>query len=244
MKAVLLAGGYATRLWPLTKNIPKALLEVGERTILEHTLRIIERMPAVKTVYLTTNQKFAPNFMRFLETWKGTKKVEVIVEKSTSNENKLGAVGALLGLWERGLLDERTLIIAADNVFDTGIAGLLNDVAGKDEDLVILHDIKDVEKAKLYGVCNMDSSGRVVDFEEKPERPGSTLVSTGCYALRKETLDLLPEYGRSGGGIDRMGDFMKWLMGRRSVRGYVYGGKWFDIGTREHLERARREHRA
>jgi len=242
MKVVLLAGGYATRLWPLTKDTPKALLPVGETTILEHMLHIIERMPSVKTVYLTTNQKFEPNFRKFLAGWKGTKKIELIVEKGTSNEKKYGAVGALLKMREQGRFDGQTLILAADNVFDSHFSDMLNAIVEKGEDALVLYDVETGERAKLYGVCELDMKGHVVHFEEKPETPSGTLVSTGSYFLRKETLDLLPEYETSGGGIDRIGDFIKWLVERGNVRGYVYAGRWFDIGTHEHLERARKAH--
>lgn len=246
MKVVLLAGGYATRLWPLTKDSPKALLEVGEKSILAHVLHIIEHIKGAKMVYLTTNQKFEPNFRAFLHKWKGSRKVELnvelIVEKSTSNEQKYGAVGALLKMHESGLLEDSALIMAADNVFDSHFADMLNAIIEKGEDALILYDVEKGEAAKLYGVCETNSEGYVVDFEEKPEKPRGTLVSTGCYFLRRETLDMLPEYERLGGGTDRIGDFIKWLVYRGRVRGYVYAGRWFDIGTHEHLERARKAH--
>ncbi|MFA6035670.1 MAG: nucleotidyltransferase family protein [Candidatus Micrarchaeia archaeon] len=242
MKVILLAGGYATRLWPLTKDTPKALLEVGEKSILEHVLHIIEHIKSAKQVYLTTNQKFEPNFRAFLRKWKGAKKVELIVEKSTSNDEKYGAVGALLKMQEDGLLEDSALILAADNVFDSHFADMLNAIIEKGEDALILYDVEKGEAAKLYGVCETNSDGYVVDFEEKPKQPRGTLVSTGCYFLRRETLDMLAEYERLGGGTDRIGDFIKWLVYRGKVRGYVYSGRWFDIGTHEHLDRARKAH--
>jgi glucose-1-phosphate thymidylyltransferase len=244
MKVVLLAGGYATRLWPLTKNTPKALLEVGERTIMEHVLHLLEKIPSVSGIYLTTNEKFAPNFRKFLETWKGSKPIEVVVENTRSNSKKYGTVGGLLHLLRKGLLNERVMVMAADNVFDSSVLELLNSMAQADEDAVILHDTKDLEIAKSYGVCKVDASGLIVDFEEKPEKPKSALVSTGCYVLRRETLAMMPEYEASGGGMDRMGDFIKWLVSKRRVRGHVYAGKWFDIGTHEQLARAKVAHGA
>ena len=242
MKVVLLAGGYATRLWPLTKDTPKALLDVGESTILEHMLHIVERMPSAKIIYLTTNKKFEPNFRKFLAGWKGTKKIELIVEKSTSNEQKYGAVGALLRMREGDLLDGQTLILATDNVFDSHFSDMLNAIVAKGEDALVLYDVEKGERAKLYGVCELNAEGYVAGFEEKPELPRGTLVSTGSYFLRKETLDMLPEYERSGGGMDRLGDFIRWLVQKGHVHGYVYAGRWFDIGTHEHLERARKAH--
>ena len=242
MKVVLLAGGFATRLWPLTKDTPKALLEVGERTILEHILHQLEQMPRVKLIYITTNEKFAPNFREFLARWKGRKKVKLIVEEGMSEEGKKGSVGALLHLHNKGLLDQRTMVLAADNLFGHGLVDTMNGLAEGERDFILLSDVREPGAATHYGVCSLDKDSRVSDFVEKPKRPKSTLVSTGCYVLSRELLDLLPEYEKGGGGTDRMGDFIRWLVSRTELHGVVFKGRWYDIGTHEQLHRARREH--
>ncbi|VVC04136.1 UTP--glucose-1-phosphate uridylyltransferase AglF [Candidatus Burarchaeum australiense] len=247
LKVVLLAGGYATRLWPLTKDKPKALLEVGEKTILEHVLNQLDCIPQVEVIYLTTNEKFAPNFHNFLLKWKMRckKRVEMLVEEGTSESSKKGAVGALLHMHNKGLLNGRTLIMASDNLFGPGITKLLEEIAANEkENAIVLVDVKDREVAKHYGVCAVNRQGVVTDFEEKPAKPKSTLTSTGCYVLNKELLELLPEYAQAGGGLDRVGDFIGWLVKRARLKGHVYKGKWFDIGTHEQLQRARKEHSA
>jgi len=242
MKVVLLAGGYATRLLPLTKNTPKALLEVGERTILEHMLHQLEQMPRVKLVYITTNEKFASNFEKFLANWKGKKKVELIIEKGLSERAKKGSVGALLHLHDKGLLDQRTMVLAADNLFGPMLVDTINSLTEGERDFILLSDVREPAVASHYGVCELDAESHVAGFTEKPEKPKSTLVSTGCYVLSKEILDLLPEYEKTGGGTDRMGDFIKWLVARAKLHGVVFKGKWFDIGSHEQLEQARKEH--
>ena len=244
LNVVLLAGGYATRLWPLTKNTPKALLAVGEKTILEHVLHQLEKVPSVDTIYLTTNEKFARHFRLFLLLWRleAKKRAELIVEEGTSEEMKKGAVGALLHMHNKGLLDERTLIMAADNLFGPDITGLLNEIAANEnENAVVLVDVKRKATAKHYGICAVDKGGTIVGFQEKPKMPKSTLASTGCYVLSKELLDRLPEYAQAGGPMDRIGDFIGWLVPRTHLKGHTYTGRWFDIGTHEQLERARKE---
>lgn len=244
MKAVLLAGGYATRLWPLTKDTPKALLEVGEKTLLEHILHQLEQVQKIKQIYITTNEKFEPDFRKFLKEWKGRQKIELIIEKGFSEEKKKGSVGALLHMHEKGLLDERMLIMAADNLFGSKIVEVLNELAESKENSFVLVNIERREDAKHYGVCELDENSCVIALEEKPEQPKSTLVSTGCYALNKAVLDQLPTYCEGEHGVDRMGDFIRWLIKKTELKGIVFKGKWFDIGTHDQLERAREEHEA
>lgn len=223
MKAVIMAGGYATRLWPITKTKAKPLLPIGKKKIIDHIYEKISKFEV--PIYVSTNKRFEEDFRR----WADDKDVELIVEHTTREEEKLGAVRALAEVAR--MLDDELLVVAGDNLFSFDLNDFVEYYRRKKKPVVALYDVGDYELAKRYGVADVDGE-RVVRFYEKPEKPKSTLVGIGIYALSYEAVELLQEYVETNERSDNLGDFLGWLCERIEVYGYPFSdGIWYDVGN-------------
>lgn len=231
MKVVLLCAGYATRLYPLTENQPKALLPVGGRPILEHLLDKLEEVPSVETVSVVTNERFYSDFKRWSEKRSSLRPLEVISDKTRSNETRLGAIGDLLFVLRKYRFHDDLAVFAGDNLFYSPLAKffLFAEEHRPYASLGVV-DVGERERARRYGVVRIDSEGRIAEFYEKPEDPPSTLASTGVYWFAREHLNLLDRYIREGHNADRPGDYIRWLVEVDRVYAYPFEGVWFDIG--------------
>ena len=238
MKAIILAGGYAKRLWPLTKNKPKQLLSVGGRPMIEYIIEKLEAQEEIDKIIISTNEKFEENFKEWLLGYKSLKDIELIFEPTLSEKNKLGSVGALGYLIKKKNIDEELMIIGGDNLFGFDLKDLINYYREKNGNIVALYDIKSIQKARSYGVAKVDEKMRIIDFIEKPENPPSALVSTACYMLSPEGVKSILTYLDKGENPDAIGFFIKWLIKRERVFGFVFSGRWFDIGSLESLKEA------
>ena len=230
MKAVVLAGGYATRLWPVTKHRPKMLLPIGETTVIDRIFEALERDDRIETVYVSTNERFAQEFEAHLA---GTdfEKPTLSVEDTTGESEKFGVVGALGQLVDREGIDDDLLVVAGDNLIGFDLPEFLDYFESKGTTTLAAYDVGDREKAKSYGLVELDDD-RVVDFQEKPEEPNSTLVSIACYGFPRESLRF-DEYLSDGNNPDEPGWFLQWLQSREPVHAFVFEDPWFDIGTPE-----------
>jgi glucose-1-phosphate thymidylyltransferase len=234
LKAVILAAGYATRLRPLTDDVPKHLLPVGGRPMLDWVLDRVREVEDVDAVYLVTNSRFAPRFAR----WAGRNDVDVLDDGTTSNEDRLGAVGDLRLVIEAGVLQlEELIVLAGDNLFEFSLPRFVEWWRAKPQpaSAVPLHDVGDLDLATHYGIAEVDAEDRVVNFVEKPDVPTSTLASTLVYLLPPEHVQLVATYLDEGESPDNAGSFLGWLAHRESVYGYRFDGTWFDIGNHEQL---------
>lgn len=234
MKAVILAAGYATRLLPLTENLPKHLLPVGDRPMLDWVLDRVRQMEDVEAIHLVTNSRFAPVFAH----WAGQHGVSVHDDGTASNEDRLGAVGDLRLVIERaGLEDDELVVLAGDNLFEFSLPHFAAWWRAKRQpaSAVPLHDVGDLELAKLYGIADTDGDDRIVRFVEKPSDPSSTLASTLVYLVPPEHVRLVQTYLDEGQSPDNAGSFLGWLAARESVYGYRFDGPWYDIGDHEQL---------
>jgi glucose-1-phosphate thymidylyltransferase len=229
MKAVVLAGGYATRLWPVTRNRPKMLLPVGEATVVDRVLGALERDDRIDEVYVSTNERFAADFREHVAAV-GFEKPQLSVEDTTDEDEKFGVIGALAQLVDReGLAGEDLLVVAGDNLISFDIANFLDFFEDERRPALAAYDVGSREKAKSYGLVELEGD-RVVDFEEKPADPPSTLVSIACYAFPAEDVRF-EEYLAGGNNPDEPGWFLQWLVGRHEVSAFTFDGAWFDIGT-------------
>ncbi len=239
MKTILLAGGYAKRLWPLTKNRPKSLLPIAGKPIIEYIFEGIEKIEEIKEVYLSTNRKFETNFKEWLESYGSSKEIRLVIEETQDEEEKLGSIGALNFLINRLGLKEDLLIIGGDNLFDFDLKDLIDFYRAKKKSVVLLYDMEEKERVKgKYGVLEMDSAFKIINSEEKPEEPKSTIISTACYIFSKEDLALITDYLEAGNNPDAIGFFVSWLCKRKDIYGVTYKGLWFDIGSFDDYERA------
>ena len=226
MKAILLCAGYATRLRPLTEDFPKPLLPVGGRPMLDWILdRVVE---VTDDVHVVTNRRFAADFERW-----SAGRATVHDDGTTSNEDRLGAIGDVRFVLDRIGRDDDVLVIAGDNLFDYSLADYAAWWRGKGAaSAVAVHDVADLELVRQYSVVAMDTDERIVSFVEKPREPQSTLCATATYIYHREHLPLLDAYP---GDPDKSGSLVEWLHERAPVYGYRFEGEWLDIGDRAQL---------
>jgi glucose-1-phosphate thymidylyltransferase len=231
MKAIVLAGGYATRLWPITKHRPKMFLPVGDATVIDTVFADLEADERISEVFVSTNQRFADDFEAYLAESE-FEKPTLSVEETTAEDEKFGVVGALAQLIDREGVEEDLLVVAGDNLISFDIADFVDFFSETGTPALAAYDVGSKERARSYGLVDLDGD-RVVDFQEKPDDPKSTLVSIACYAFPADTLDLFEAYLDAGENPDEPGWFIQWLQDRRPVHAFTFDGAWFDIGTPE-----------
>ena len=239
MKAIILAGGYARRLWPITKNMPKQLLPVAGKPIIEYPIENIELTKSINETIISVNAFFEYNFREWFTKYQFRKKTKLVVEKTFSDEEKFGSIGALNYLINKLEIDDDILVIGGDNLFDFSLRKFINYYKEKDTSVVALYDIKDKEKVKgRYGIAETDSDEKIISFEEKPEQPKTSLVNTACMIIRKEDLKLIPQYLKEGNNKDAFGYLTQWLIKKIPVYGFNFETPWFDIGSFEAYDAA------
>ncbi|HEX6763606.1 MAG TPA: nucleotidyltransferase family protein [Gaiellaceae bacterium] len=232
MKAVVLAAGYATRLRPLTDTWAKELLPVGGRPIVDRILDGIAAVDGIDGVHLVTNHRKAPAFRE----WAEGRGVELHDDGTTSNDDRLGAIGDLRFVVEQARLDDDLLVIAGDNLFDFSLADYVSFWRARvTASAVAVRDVGSLELATHYGIVALDRVGRVLDFVEKPADPPSTLAATATYLFDRSHVALLDDYLAGGHSSDQPGRFVEWLCRREPVYGWQFEGAWYDIGDAEQL---------
>ena len=241
MNALILAAGYATRLYPLTLNKAKPLLEVGGKPIIEWLLDNLADVPGLGTVYIVTNAKFASDFQNWANAYQGQHPkmtIKIINDGSKSDDDKLGAIGDInLVLMRENLSNEDLLVIAGDNLFQQPLRDFVN-AAKHSAATVAVHNVGNLEAMKKYGTVTVDKNGVITNFEEKPEKPKSTLAAVALYYYSREVLPLFTTYLAAGNNPDQPGLFLQWLYTRKPVNTFEIKGRWLDIGSKETLVKA------
>ena len=241
MNALILAAGYATRLYPLTLNKAKPLLEVGGKPIIEWLLDNLADIPGLGTVYIVTNAKFAGEFQNWANGYQEQHReisIKIINDGSKSDDDKLGAIGDInLVLVRENLTDEDLLVIAGDNLFQRPLSDFVN-AAKHSAATVAVHDVGNLEAMKKYGTVTVDKNGVITNFEEKPEKPKSTLAAVALYYYSRDVLPLFTTYLAAGNNPDQPGLFLQWLYTRKPVNTFEIKGRWLDIGSKETLKSA------
>ncbi len=233
MKAIIPVAGYATRLYPLTENTPKALLPIGGKPMIEWIIDKLNSVKDVDEIIIVTNDRFARNFLDWAQHGRTDKDVHVINDGTKSNDDRLGSLGDIALCMKIKEINEDVLIIGGDNLFDFPLSELVDFARQKDTSAIAVHDIRDITRASQFGIVAVDKSEKITEFAEKPEKPASSLVATMCYYIKKEDAALINQYLAEGNKPDRAGDFIAWLVKRRPVHAYSFQGRWFDIGTSE-----------
>ncbi|MDY6789412.1 MAG: sugar phosphate nucleotidyltransferase, partial [Candidatus Nanohaloarchaea archaeon] len=237
MKAVVLAGGHATRLWPITRDRAKPLLPVNGRPMVDYIVAELEGREGVDEILISTNQKFADDFEDYLDE-RDIESAEVLVEDQDCEEDKPGTIGAILNIIEEKGRDDY-LIIGGDNLYSFSISEFL-DFAG-DKPAVACYDIGSRSEASSFGVIDKDENGLISGFEEKPEEPSSSLVSTACYFFPADSLDIFSNYEKFFRSsdvprekyLDEPGRLLEWAHKRKDIKAFPFNGHWFDVGSRE-----------
>ena len=233
MKAIILAAGYATRLYPLTLHTPKALLPIGEKPIIDYIIDEMDLIRELDEIFVVTNSLFADDFTKWAKTVKSSKKITVLDDGTTSDETKKGAIGDIAFAAEKAGIDDELLVIAGDNFFTYSLREYVDYFHEKDRDCVCVKVWEDEKSLSQFGIALLDEKGMVLDIEEKPAHPKSNTVVFAAYLYKKETVPLFREYLDAGNKPDAPGNFPAWLYHRKEVYAYTFDGECYDIGTPE-----------
>ena len=241
MKALILAAGYAVRLYPLTHSYPKPLLEVNKRPIIDYIVDKLEEIEELEEIIVVTNNKFISVFKKWAKGLKISKPVSVLNDLTLTPEDKLGAIGDMAFSIKNKRIKDDLLVVGGDNLFDINLVDFLSFAKHKKSYTSIgIYDIKDRVQASKYGVIKIDKTNKIIDFKEKPENPRSTLVAMCLYYFPKVKLKLIGQYlGNKKHKSDAMGFYIDWLRKTDLVYGFVFGGKWYDIGDKSFYSKAR-----
>jgi glucose-1-phosphate thymidylyltransferase len=236
MIAVVLAGGYAKRLWPLTLDKPKALLPVAGKPLIDHVFeKILKIHPSVRKIIVSTNLRFQSQFEEWLET-KGYDGVELIPDSSRSESDKIGAVKALSNI--ASAIGEEFIVLAGDNLFIDELNGFMQFFNEKHSPVVALYHARNLNEAKKSATVVLDDNNRIAEFIEKPENPKTTLVGACLYAFPARTGLSLKEYVARELPQDEPGKFIEWLHKVEPVYGFMLNGHVLDVGTLESYKEA------
>lgn len=249
MRVLIIAAGYATRLYPLTKDFPKPLLEVGGQTILDHLVDRIREVDGIEHVHLVTNHRFVGHFDRWAQermsrsrregsAHKGIR-FDILDDGTTSNEDRIGAIGDMwYTIRERGITDD-LLVCAADNVLGFSVKRFVQAFRNHPVSHLCVRRIEDVEDRKRRGIVQLGEDDRVLDFEEKPQNPKSEWAALPIYLYPASVLPKIETYIRLGRTTDAPGSFPEWLCTVEPVYAHRIDGTVLDIGNPESLRQAR-----
>jgi glucose-1-phosphate thymidylyltransferase len=241
MKLIILAAGYATRLYPLTLNQPKPLLPVAGKPMLEHVLDKIGGIRAIDHAYIVTNAKFVSHFEQWAEGYRNPKvtfRFTIVNDKSTDDSNKLGAIGDMHLVITKHEINDDVIVVGGDNLFSHDLSEFGDYCLQKNSPVTGVYDVGDLEEIKKYNAIEIDEQNRITYFEEKPKVPKSTLTGIALYYYPKGTLPLIHQYIADGNNPDQPGRLVQWLYPRVPFYIWKVPGIWFDIGSIESLEDA------
>ena len=245
MQTLILAAGYGTRLYPLTKDTPKPLLPIQGKPLIDYLLEKVQNLPDLKEVMVITNNKFSPHFQNWAKQHQNLRfEIRILNDGTDSNETRLGSMGDIDFALRKEAVDEDLLVIGGDNLFNQGLDEFVQTAKKKSPRVTIgLFDLKDKQAAKIFGVVSLDEKKKVVSFEEKPQNPKSSLIGMCLYYFPKDSLGLIRDYLNESKGSDTTGEYIQWLFKREDVYAVTFEGKWYDIGSLEAYEDAQKNFR-
>ena len=243
MKLIILAAGYATRLYPLTLNQPKPLLPVAGKPMLEHVVDHVAGIKGIDQAYIVTNAKFVSHFENWARAYKHPKLnfgFKIINDGSTDDSNKLGAIGDMHLVLRKEEIDDDIIVIGGDNLFSNDLDDFGDYCKQKNAPVTGVYDVGDLEAIKKYNAIEIDEDNRITYFEEKPKNPRSTLTGIALYFYPRSTLSLIHQYISEGNNPDQPGRLVQWMYSRVPFFVWKVPGLWYDVGSIETLEEANR----
>lgn len=246
MKSIILAAGYATRLYPLTENFPKPLLQIGKNTILGRLIDDIDKIPEVTEHIIVTNGRFAGIFEDWVNLGRtvapGSKPVRVLSDGTVTNETRLGAVRDLILAIEKYNIDDDILVLAADNILDFSLRGFVEEFHKKGTSMIMCHHEPEIYKLQRTGVIEVDADMKVLQMQEKPEVPVSHWAVPPFYIYRKEDLPLIKDAMSHGCGFDAPGNLAHYLTDASVLHAWPMPAGRFDIGSLDTYEEAKKKY--
>jgi len=236
MKAIILAAGYATRLYPLTKNQPKALLPIGNKPIIDYIVEEIETIKEVDKIIVISNDRFYNHFVDWSSNRDFKVPVKIINDHTTSDDDKLGAIGDINLVLNEEKIEDDVLIVAGDNYFTFKLKDFYDYYKAVDKDCILVKELNDKKTLQSFAVVVLDEKSKVIDMEEKPQEPKSNIGAYASYIYKKETLPLIKTYLEDGNNPDAPGHFPAWLYSRQDIYAYAFEGECYDIGTPKSYE--------
>ena len=233
MKAIILAAGYATRLYPLTINKPKALLTINEKPIINYIVEQINTIDVVDEIYVVTNHKFIDSFADWQNEIESRAKITVLDDGTTSEQDRKGAIGDIAFVIQKMNINDELLVVAGDNFFTYPLKNYYDFYKQKDKDCVCVKVWNDEKTLRNFGIALLDQNNKVLDIEEKPENPKSNTVVFAMYLYQKDTIPLFFFFLSQGNNPDAPGNFPAWLYKQKEVYAYTFKGECYDIGTPE-----------
>ena len=243
MKVIILAAGYATRLYPMTLTQPKPLLPVAGKPMIDYVLDNLVPIGEIDRIYVVTNAKFADHFQKWADDYRATKaklNFTIVNDGSTDDTNKLGAIGDIQFVLQSQKVADDIIVVAGDNLFSEKLPDFGRFCREKNAPVLAVYDVGDLEQIKKYNAITLDGEGRITFFEEKPKNPASTLTGIALYFYPRSTLPLIQQYIAEGNNPDQPGRLIQWLYPRVPVYTWKVPGLWYDIGSKETLVEANR----
>ena len=244
MNALILAAGYATRLYPLTLTKAKPLLDVAGKAMMEWVIDNLAPIEGLEKVYVVTNNKFAADFQAWADRYNQTHPklaFEIINDGSTSDADKLGAIGDInLVVARAGLAESDLLVVAGDNLFNQSLDEFGKFCSSHKQAVLGVYDVGSLDEAKKYGVVAINAGGVITQFVEKPAEPPSTLIGIALYYYPRHIVPMFATYVAAGNNPDQPGRFVQWLYPQVPMLTWRVPGTWFDVGSKETLEEANR----
>ena len=244
MKALILAAGYGTRLQAVAQNTPKPLLPIGPQPLINYTVDKVAAVEGLTEIVVVTNNKFFSVFSNWAEAFKHLPvNVRILNDGTNTPEERLGSVGDIKFAWDKETTRENWLVIGGDNLFTEDLRQYMKLAHAQNPSNVTIgvYDIKDLKQASQMGVIKLNAQDQVTEFQEKPAKPESSLIAMCLYYFPSQTLGYIQEYVKAQNSTDTSGGYIQWLTAKKCVYGFQFEGKWYDIGSIESLEEARRQ---
>ena len=241
MKCLILAAGYATRLYPLTENFPKPLLPVQGRTILDWLIEDMDRSGVIDEYVVISNHKFAHHF----DAWAAgkTQKVTVVDDGTESNETRLGAVRDIQFALEQLNIRDDVLVMAGDNLLDFSLTAFIDYARRKDTSCIMRYYEASEARLQRSGVVQLDENEKVLSLEEKPAQPKSHWCCPAFYFYKAQDAARIPEGIAAGCGVDAPGSYVAWLCDKTTIHAMEMPGSRYDIGNLESYETVQKEYK-
>ncbi|MEG0021878.1 MAG: sugar phosphate nucleotidyltransferase [Bacilli bacterium] len=244
MKCILLCAGYATRLFPLTENFPKALLEIGEgKPLLDYILDEVNTINEIDEIIVITNNRYTPHFQKWASTKNNIKPIKILNDNTNSNTDRLGAIGDMQYTIKNCNIDDDIIVIAGDNLFDYKLQGVIDYYNKVKNPVAVTKEINDINMLRSFAVAKCNNEDRILELVEKPANPESNIGVYATYVYPKYILKTIDEYLEASNNPDAPGYLLEYVVRHYPTYAYKFKGNCYDVGTHESLEKVRNLYR-